>query len=67
MKKKIIRVILKKITDELYTKLGKINSLGYHIASMVKEGKIKDSLRKEDSYNYKKFKELVSEFEESGI
>ena len=52
----------KKITDELYTKLGKINSLGYRIASMVKEGKII-----KDGFDYKRFKELVSEFEESGI
>ena len=58
----------KQITDELYTKLGKINSLGYYIAGMVKEGKIKDSWgQKEDSYSYKRFKELVSEFEKSGI
>lgn len=57
----------KKVTDELYTKLGKINSLGYYIAGMVKEGKIKDSWRKEDTYYYKSFKELVSEFEKSGI
>ena len=34
---------------------------------MVKEGKIKDSWRKEDTYYYKSFKELVSEFEKSGI
>ena len=57
----------KKITDELYNKLGKINKLGYYIASMVKEGTIKGGYKKEDSYNYKTFKELVSAFEESGI
>jgi hypothetical protein len=57
----------KKITDELYTKLGKINSLGYYIAGIVKEGRIKDSWRKLDTYYYKSFKELVSEFEKSGI
>ena len=34
---------------------------------MVKEGTIKDSWVKENSHYYKKFKELVSEFEKSGI
>lgn len=58
----------KKITDELYTKLGKINSLGYYIAGIAKEGKIKDSWgQKEETYDYKRFKELIKEFENSGL
>lgn len=58
----------KKITDELYTKLGKINSLGYHIAGIVKEGRIKDNWgQKEDTYYYKSFKNLISEFEKSDL
>ena len=58
----------KKITNELHTKLEKINTIGYFIAGMVKEGRIKDNWgQKDDTYNYKRFKELVSEFENSDI
>lgn len=56
----------KKITDELNVKLQRINSLGYHIASIVQEGKIKDSgwsTGPEDSYHYKTFKSLVSAYD----
>ena len=51
---------------ELDKKLKRINSLGYHIVSMVKEGKIKDnhwSRGSEDSYDYKTFKSLVDAYE----
>lgn len=56
----------KKITDEINIKLQRINSLGYHIASMTKEGKIKDTHwggGSEDSYHYKTFKSLVDAYE----
>lgn len=50
---------------ELDKKLKRINSLGYHIAGISKEGKIKDTgwSGTEDSYHYKTFKSLMDEYE----
>lgn len=54
------------IMTELDKKLKRINSLGYHIAKIAQEGKIKDtgwSTGVEDSYHYKTFKSLVDAYD----
>lgn len=50
----------------LNEKMKSVASIGYIVAGIVKEGKIK-SYRGEDTYEYRKLKELVSEFNKEEI
>jgi len=54
---------LDNIIDDLKKNLKYIDSMSYHIKSILKRGEIKD-YTKEDSYNYRNFKELTKQIKD---